>query len=84
MEYRPRGPGPEGHTEDDLRVAPEAQHRAGEGAEGVTPRQILVSQANQLAMALCLAGIVLRGRFRFSRCLTLLLVANGFGLKLGA
>ena len=41
----------------------------------MTPRQLLVAHANQLAMALCLAGIVLRGRFRFSRCLTLLLVA---------
>jgi hypothetical protein len=41
----------------------------------VTPQQLLVAHANQLAMALCLAGIVLRGRFRFSRCLTLFLVA---------
>ena len=42
----------------------------------MTPRQVLVAHANQLAMALCLAGIVLRGRFRFSRCLTMLLVAS--------
>jgi hypothetical protein len=41
----------------------------------VTEQQILVASFAQLGMALCLAGIVLRNRFRFSRCFSLYLAA---------
>lgn len=41
----------------------------------MSPQQILVATLAQLGMALCLAGIVLRDRFRFSRCFALYLAA---------
>ncbi len=41
----------------------------------MTPQQILVMSLAQLGMALCLAGIVLRDRFRFSRSFSLYLGA---------
>jgi hypothetical protein len=41
----------------------------------LTPQQILVASLAQLGLALCLAGVMVRGRFRISRAFTLYLAA---------
>jgi len=41
----------------------------------VTPSQLFVAHLAKLGMALCLAGLLMRGRFRLSRCFALYLIA---------